>query len=52
MKDSTIRKIEEIYEETLIKLRELEVLQKKIIKDTLKKLEKEKIKKLQEELKK
>lgn len=52
MKDSTIKKIEKIYEETLIKLRELESLQKKIIKNEMKRLEKIKIKKLQEELKK
>lgn len=52
MKDSTIRKIEEIYEEALTKLKELEILQKQIIKDTLKKIEKAKIKKLQEQLEK
>lgn len=52
MKDSTIKKIEKIYQDTLIKLKDLEALQKKIIKDTLRKLEKEKIKQLQEELKK
>jgi len=52
MKDSTIKKIEKIYKETLIKLRELEALQKKILKEEIKRLEKLKIKQLQEELKK
>lgn len=50
MKETTIRKIEEIYDEALMKLKELEALQNKIIKDTLRKLEKEKIKQLQEQL--
>ena len=52
MENSKIHKIKKIYQETLAKLKELETLQKKIIKDTLKKLEKEKIKELKKELEK
>lgn len=52
MQDSKNEEIEKIYADTLAKLKELEILQKKIIKDTLRKLEKEKIKQLQAQLEK
>jgi len=52
MKDSTIKKIEEVYDRLLEKLEDIEALQKKMFKAYIRKLEKEKIQKLKEELQK
>jgi mRNA-degrading endonuclease RelE of RelBE toxin-antitoxin system len=52
MKDSTVKKIEEVYDQALKELRDLKERQAKIISKHIKILEKEKIKKLQEELQK